>query len=80
MVQPKLFYYYKETAQSKGNDPPVRDPAMGGKSMRVGQVLGYDFDHVDNLNAELLACASEGEKVALEKIEAVMLSATKTTM
>jgi 2-dehydropantoate 2-reductase len=52
---------------------------LGGESVRVGQALGYDFDHVDNLDAELLARASEGDKSALEKIEGTMLEATKTT-
>ena len=52
---------------------------LGGESVRVGQALGYDFDHVDNLDAELLAKASEGDRPALDKIEAEMLGATKTT-
>ena len=52
---------------------------LGGEAVRVGQALGYDFDHVANLDAERLACASEGDKAALEEIEAAILSVTKNT-
>jgi 2-dehydropantoate 2-reductase len=51
---------------------------LGGEAVRVGQALGYNFDHVGNLDAELLARAL-GDKGALEEIETVMLTATKTT-
>ena len=52
---------------------------LGGESVRVGQALGYDFDHVANLDAERLARAGEGDKAALEEIEAVMLAGTNAT-
>lgn len=50
---------------------------LGGEAVRVGQALGYDFDHVGNLDADLLVRAL-GDKGALEEIEKLMLAATKT--
>ncbi len=58
-------------------DPDVRRFAihLGGEAVRVGQALGYDLEHIGPLEPDMLARAHEGEKEALEEVEALMLAA-----
>ncbi|MBN8872498.1 MAG: 2-dehydropantoate 2-reductase [Rhodospirillales bacterium] len=49
---------------------------LGGESVRVGQKLGYTLGPIGNLPPETLARASEGDRVALQEIEGLMVGAT----
>jgi 2-dehydropantoate 2-reductase len=50
--------------------------ALGGESVRVGQKLGYRLGKVGTLDPERLALASEGNRAAMDEIEALMVGAT----
>ncbi len=49
---------------------------LGGESVRVGQALGFTLGKIGALDPEKLALASEGDRDALEEIEALMLAGT----
>src|SRR3984957_18269590 len=49
---------------------------LGGESVRVGQALGFTLGKIGALDPEKLALASEGNRGALEEIEALMLAGT----
>ena len=49
---------------------------LGGESVRVGQALGFTLGKIGALEPEKLALASEGNRGALEEIEALMLAGT----
>jgi 2-dehydropantoate 2-reductase len=49
---------------------------LGGEAVRIGQALGYELDHIGSLHPERLARASEGDRDALEEIEAVIVAGT----
>ena len=45
---------------------------LGGEAVRVGQALGYHIEKIGKLEPEKLAKASEGDKAALDEIEAIL--------
>ena len=47
---------------------------LGGESVRVGQALGFKLGKIGALDPERLALASEGDRDALDEIEAVLLA------
>jgi 2-dehydropantoate 2-reductase len=47
---------------------------LGGEAVRVGQALGYELEHIGNLDPDRLALASEGDRAALAEIESVMIA------
>jgi 2-dehydropantoate 2-reductase len=49
---------------------------LGGESVRVGQALGFALGKIGVLDPEKLALAYEGNRGALEEIEALMLAGT----
>src|SRR5690242_990381 len=49
---------------------------LGGESVRVGQALGFTLGKIGALEPETLALAYEGNRGALEEIEALMLAGT----
>jgi 2-dehydropantoate 2-reductase len=51
---------------------------LGGEAVRVGQALGYELEHIGKLDPDRLALASEGDRGAMDEIEAVMLAGTNT--
>src|SRR5471032_698769 len=48
--------------------------ALGGEAVRVGQAQGYKLEDIAGQDAEKLARASEGDKAALEEVEALMVA------
>ena len=69
-----------------GNDgdriEPIRRFAirLGGEAVRVGQALGYQLENIGKLPPERLALASEGDRQALEEIEASLLAAANSNV
>ena len=69
-----------------GNDgdriAPIRRFAirLGGEAVRVGQALGYQLENIGKLPPERLALASEGNKQALEEIEASLLASANSNV
>src|SRR6266851_810621 len=51
---------------------------LGGEAVRIGQALGYELEHIGNLDPDRLALASEGDRTALAEIEAVMIAGSNT--
>ncbi len=51
---------------------------LGGEAVRVGQALGYELEHIGNLEPNRLAEASEGDAAALEEVEAILIAGTNT--
>ena len=51
---------------------------LGGEAVRVGQALGYELEHIGKLDPERLALASEGNRRAMDEIEAVLVSGSNT--
>lgn len=51
---------------------------LGGEAVRVGQALGYELEHIGNLDPDRLASAHEGDKAALDEIEAVMIAGSNS--
>ena len=49
---------------------------LGGEAVRIGQALGYELEHIGNLDPDRLALAHEGDRSALEEVEAVMIAGT----
>src|SRR6202171_4277567 len=47
---------------------------LGGEAVRIGQALGYRLEDIAGQDSEKLARASEGDKGALEEVEALMLA------
>src|ERR1700676_875860 len=47
---------------------------LGGEAVRIGQAQGYRLEDIAGQDAEKLALASEGDKGALEEVEALMLA------
>jgi 2-dehydropantoate 2-reductase len=47
---------------------------LGGEAVRIGQAQGYRLEDIAGQDAEKLARASEGNKAALEEVEALMLA------
>jgi len=47
---------------------------LGGEAVRIGQALGYDIEPIGNLDPERLALAAEGDRKALDEIEAVLIA------
>src|SRR5205823_5747283 len=41
---------------------------------RIGQALGYELEHIGNLDPDRLARAAEGDRTALAEVEAVMIA------
>jgi 2-dehydropantoate 2-reductase len=52
---------------------------LGGQAVRIGQALGYSLEHIGKLDPEKLALASEGDRAALEEVEAIMIAGTNAT-
>ena len=67
-----------------GNDRDRSEPIrrfsihLGGEAVRVGQALGYVLEHIGTLDPERLALASEGDRAALDEIEALMLAGSNS--
>jgi 2-dehydropantoate 2-reductase len=51
---------------------------LGGEAVRIGQALGYALEPIGNLDPERLALAHEGNKAALDEVEAVMLAGSNS--
>jgi 2-dehydropantoate 2-reductase len=51
---------------------------VGSEAVRVGQALGYALERIQNVEPERLALAGEGDRAALEEVEAVFLAATNS--
>ena len=51
---------------------------LGGEAVRIGQALGYELEPISNLDPERLARAHEGDRAALEEIEAVMIAGSNS--
>ena len=47
---------------------------LGGEAVRIGQAQGYKLEDIAGQDAEKLARAAEGDKAALEEVEALMLA------
>src|SRR5208283_5075698 len=47
---------------------------LGGEAVRIGQAQGYKLEDIAGQDAEKLALASEGDRGALEEVEALMLA------
>lgn len=52
---------------------------LGGEAVRIGQALGYDLERIAKIEPERLAQAAEGDKAAMEEVEAVLLATSNTT-
>ncbi len=51
---------------------------VGAEAVRIGQALGYDLEKAAKLDLERLARAGEGDSLALEEVEAVMLAGSNS--
>jgi 2-dehydropantoate 2-reductase len=51
---------------------------LGGEAVRIGQALGYELEHIGNLDPDRLALAHEGDKAALDEVEAAMLAGSNS--
>ena len=51
---------------------------LGGEAVRVGQALGYHIEKIGKLEPETLAKASEGDKAALDEVEAILRPGSNT--
>ena len=51
---------------------------LGGEAVRIGQQLGYDLEPIAKIQPERLARAAEGDAVAMEEVEAVLLAGSNT--
>ncbi|HEY1301649.1 MAG TPA: 2-dehydropantoate 2-reductase [Stellaceae bacterium] len=47
---------------------------LGGEAVRVGQAQGYKLEDIAGQDAEKLARAAEGDRAALDEVEALMLA------
>ena len=51
---------------------------LGGEAVRVGQALGYHIEKIGKMEPETLAKASEGDKAALDEVEAILRPGSNT--
>ena len=51
---------------------------LGGEAVRIGQAAGYKLEDIAGQDAEKLARASEGDRDALDEVEALMLALRNT--
>ena len=51
---------------------------LGGEAVRVGQALGFELEHIGKLDPDRLARASEGDRTALEEVEAILAAGSNT--
>ena len=51
---------------------------LGGEAVRVGQALGYHIEKIGKFEPETLAKASEGDKTALDEVEAILRPGSNT--
>ena len=51
---------------------------LGGEAVRVGQALGYHIEKIGKFEPETLAKASEGDKAALDEVEAILRPGSNT--
>jgi 2-dehydropantoate 2-reductase len=68
------------TGNAGDKDDTIRRFAirLGGEAVRIGHALGYELEHIGNLDPARLALASEGDGAALAEIEAVMLAGSNS--
>jgi 2-dehydropantoate 2-reductase len=52
--------------------------ALGGEAVRIGQACGYKLEDIAGQDADKLARASEGDRDALDEVEALMLALRNT--
>ena len=51
---------------------------LGGEAVRVGQALGYHIEKIGKFEPEQLARAAEGDKAALDEVEAILRPGSNT--
>src|SRR6185295_378286 len=51
---------------------------LGGEAVRVGQALGYHIEKIGKFEPEQLAKAAEGDKTALDEVEALLRPGSNT--
>ena len=51
---------------------------LGGEAVRVGQALGYHIEKIGKFEPETLAKAREGDKAALDEVEAILRPGSNT--
>ena len=51
---------------------------LGGEAVRVGQALGYHIEKIGKFEPETLAKAAEGDKAALDEVEALLRPGSNT--
>ena len=51
---------------------------LGGEAVRVGQALGYHIEKIGKFEPETLAKAGEGDKAALDEVEAILRPGSNT--
>lgn len=51
---------------------------VGGEAVRVGQALGYELEHIGPLEPDLLGRAAEGDKGALEEVDALLIAGSNS--
>jgi 2-dehydropantoate 2-reductase len=51
---------------------------LGGEAVRVGQALGYHIENIGKMVPDTLARASEGDKEALDEVEAILRPGSNT--
>ena len=51
---------------------------LGGEAVRVGQALGYQIEKIGKFEPETLARAAEGDKAALDEVEAILRPGSNT--
>ena len=67
-----------------GNDRDRHDAVrrfsirVGAEAVRIGQALGYDIEPVAKIAPERLALAGEGDRQALDEVEAVLVAGSNT--
>jgi 2-dehydropantoate 2-reductase len=52
---------------------------LGGEAVRVGQALGFELEHIGKLDPDRLARASQGDRAALEEVEAILIAGSNAT-
>jgi 2-dehydropantoate 2-reductase len=51
---------------------------VGGEAVRVGQALGYTLEHIGPLAPDLLGRAGEGDRGALEEVDALLIAGSNS--
>lgn len=61
---------------ARDNHPIIRKVLvrLAGEGIRVGKALGYDLGPVTGMDPELLLAAADGDRAALERVEARMIA------